>query len=150
MKNNIGSNEDALRPDPQENDFTATVPIKIELSKDYAWAAMEESSKKENELTHLAPTVMHSNKCLFVVRVTYYLQVVMMFGMLKRPIAIKLPFILKRTSERKVSMAATAQTTTASAADLDQQPAAAVDQATAESDLGDLADDKKVTTGSDV
>ncbi len=108
FKNNIGSNEDVLRPDPQESDFTATVPIKIELSQDYAWADMEESSKKETELTQLAPTVMHSNKCLFVVRVTYYLQVILMFGMLKRPAAIKLPFILKRPSEKKMTSAITA------------------------------------------
>ena len=100
FKNNIGTTVDFPRPDPQESEYTACIPIRLELSRDYAWAAMEETSKKESDLTHLAPTVMHSNKCLFVVRVTYYLQVVLMFGMLKRPVAIKLPFILKRSENK--------------------------------------------------
>ncbi len=74
FKNNVGVAE----PDsvsPRDPEFTAEIPVKIELGKDYAWAAMDETSKKDSELTHLAPTVTHANKALFVVRVTYYVQV---------------------------------------------------------------------------
>ena len=101
FKNNIGENTSFDRPDPNDSEYNQVIPIKIELGNDYAWAAMDETARKDAELTQLAPTVTHSNKCLFVVRVTYYLQVVVLFGLLKRPVAIKLPFLLKRTEAKK-------------------------------------------------
>ena len=101
FKNNIGENTSFDRPDPNDSEYNQVIPIKIELGNDYAWAAMDETARKDAELTQLAPTVTHSNKCLFVVRVTYYLQVVVLFGLLKRPVAIKLPFLLKRTETKK-------------------------------------------------
>ena len=42
----------------------------------------------------------HSNKALFVVRVSYYVQVTIYFGLLRRPISLKLPFILRRTEKK--------------------------------------------------
>ena len=45
-------------------------------------------------------TVKHSNKALFVVRVSYYVQVTIYFGLLRRPISLKLPFILRRTEKK--------------------------------------------------
>ena len=101
FKNNIGENTSFERPDPNDSEYNQVIPIKIELGNDYAWAAMDETARKDAELTQLAPTVTHSNKCLFVVRVTYYLQVVVLFGLLKRPVAIKLPFLLQRTDTKK-------------------------------------------------
>jgi len=100
FKNNIGVNKDVPRPDFRQSDYNEVIPIKIELSAEYAWAAMDETSKKETELSQLAPTVTHSNKALFVVRVTYFVQVQLVFGLLKRPIVLKLPFILKRTEAK--------------------------------------------------
>lgn len=97
FKNNIGEGEVSNQPNPQDSDYESRIQLTIKLSKDYAWAAMDETAKQDSELTQLAPTVTHSNKCLFVVRVTYYVQVFLMFGLLRRPVGIKLPFILKRT-----------------------------------------------------
>ncbi len=57
---------------------------------------MDETSKKDSENTHFAPTVVHSSKAMFIVRVSYFVQVVLFFGMLSRPISLKLPFMLKR------------------------------------------------------
>ena len=57
--------------------------------------------KEASELTQLAPTVTHANKCLFVVRVTYYLQVVLVFGLLTKTLAMKLPFVLQRSNNSK-------------------------------------------------
>ena len=45
--------------------------------------------------------VTHANKCLFVVRVTYYLQIVLVFGLLTKTLAIKLPFVLQRGRDSK-------------------------------------------------
>ena len=101
FKNNIGENNDFERPDPNQSEYNQVIPITIALGNDYAWAAMDETTRKDAELTQLAPTVTHSNKCLFVVRVTYYVQVVVLFGLLKRPVAIKLPFLLQRTDTSK-------------------------------------------------
>ena len=100
FKNNIGVNRNVPRPDFRQSDYNEVIPIKIELDQEYAWAAMDETSKKDNELTQLAPTVTHSNKALFVVRVTYFVQVQLVFGLLKRPIVLKLPFILRRSETR--------------------------------------------------
>ena len=35
---------------------------------------MDDTSKKDVELVHLAPTVSHANKALFIVRVSYYVK----------------------------------------------------------------------------
>lgn len=98
FKNNVGT-ADQLRPqpDPRDDEMKAELSLKLELGKDYAWAAMDETSKKDAELVHLAPTVTHANKALFVVRVTYFVHVVLLFGLLKRPISLKLPFLLRRS-----------------------------------------------------
>ena len=65
---------------------------------------MEETSKKETELTQLAPSLFYANKCLFVVRVTYYVQVGLVFGILSRPLWLKLPFVLKRAKANKIGI----------------------------------------------
>ena len=96
FKNNIGEGEVPNQPNPRDSEYDTVIKLPIQLGKDYAWAAMDETAKQDSELTQLAPTVSHSNKCLFVVRVTYYLQLQLMFGLLKRPLGIKLPFVLKR------------------------------------------------------
>ncbi len=66
------------------------------LSKDFAWVAMDETSKRDLENTHFAPTVVHANKAMFIVRVSYLVQVKLFFGVWSRPLKIKLPFMLKR------------------------------------------------------
>ena len=48
--------------DPSEETFSEDIPLKIALDRDYSWAAMDDTSKKVAELTHLAPTVYHANK----------------------------------------------------------------------------------------
>ena len=51
----------------------------------------------------MAPTVIHaSNKSMFIIRVQYYVQVTLCFGMLHRDISIRLPFLLRRMEERKL------------------------------------------------
>ena len=101
FKNIVGVADSLSHLDPHESNYNDTIELKIELSKDYAWAAMDETSKNVAELTQLAPTVKHSNKALFVVRVTYYVQATIYFGLLRRPISLKLPFILKRSEKKK-------------------------------------------------
>ena len=83
--------------DPKANDFSAKIPIKLRLSDSYSWAAMDETSKKDSELVHLAPTVSHANRALFIVRVSYYIKVHINLGMFTKPINIRLPFTLKRS-----------------------------------------------------
>ena len=48
--------------DPREETFSESIPVKLALSKDYSWAAMDDTSKNLSELIHLAPTVYHANK----------------------------------------------------------------------------------------
>ena len=48
--------------EPSNEKFSEVIPIKIGLEKDYSWVAMDDTSKKVSELTHLAPTVYHANK----------------------------------------------------------------------------------------
>ena len=102
FKNVVGS-VDPLQTNPQDSVIDEEIPLKIELCKDYAWAAMDETSKNVSELNQLAPTVKHSNKALFVVRVTYYVQVTFYFGLLRRPLSIKLPFVLRRMVKKQES-----------------------------------------------
>ena len=102
FKNVVGS-VDPLQINPQDSVIDEEIPLKIELCKDYAWAAMDETSKNVSELNQLAPTVKHSNKALFVVRVTYYVQVTSYFGLLRRPLSIKLPFVLRRMVKKQES-----------------------------------------------
>ena len=48
--------------EPSNETFSEGIPLKISLEKDYSWAAMDDTSKKVSELTHLAPSVYHANK----------------------------------------------------------------------------------------
>ena len=57
---------------------------------------MDETSKSDSENVHFAPTVVHANKAIFIVRVSYFIQVKLFFGVWPRPVKIKLPFMLKR------------------------------------------------------
>jgi len=100
FKNLVGTVDSMPQPNPNDSIYNETLEITIELAKDYAWAAMDETSKNASELSQLAPTVKHSNKALFVVRVSYYVQVTIYFGLLRRPISLKLPFILRRTEKK--------------------------------------------------
>ena len=100
FKNNIGEATNMTQPNPRDSEYEAVIPVTIKLGNDYSWAAMEDTPRKEaSELTQLAPTVTHANKCLFVVRVTYYLQVVLVFGLLTKTLAVKLPFVLQRSKD---------------------------------------------------
>ena len=73
------------------------IPLKVELSQDYSWVAMDEPTATGS----LAPTVSHSSKdaSKFIIRVRYYVHVVLCFGMLHRAISMKLPYLLKRTTK---------------------------------------------------
>ena len=102
FKNVVGS-VNPRQTHPQDSVIDEEISLKIELCKDYAWAAMDETSKNVTELNQLAPTVKHSNKALFVVRVTYYVQVTFYFGLLRRPLSIKLPFVLQRMVRKQES-----------------------------------------------
>lgn len=105
FKNNIGEATHMTQPNPRDSEYEAMIPVTIKLGNDYSWAAMEDMPRKEaSELTQLAPTVTHANKCLFVVRVTYYLQVVLVFGLLTKTLAMKLPFVLQRSNDSPRSM----------------------------------------------
>ena len=104
FKNNIGEGTDLTQPNPRDSEYEAVIPVTIKLGNDYSWAAMEDTPRKDaSELTQLAPTVTHANKCLFVVRVTYYLQIVLVFGLLTKTLAIKLPFVLRRSKDSNFS-----------------------------------------------
>ena len=50
--------------EPNEESFSEDIPLKLALETDYSWAAMDDTSKKVSELTHLAPTVYHANKVI--------------------------------------------------------------------------------------
>ena len=72
---------------------------RIELTKEYSWVAMDETAKKDSDIKHLAPSVVHATKSMFIIRVQYYVQIILSLGMLQRAISVKLPFLLKRTAE---------------------------------------------------
>ena len=98
FKNSVGSHK--LEPiDPRENEFKSETKLQFKLGKDFAWAAMDETSKKDTENVHLAPTVVHSSKAMFIVRVSYFVHVALFFGLLTRPVVLKLPFLLKRPAK---------------------------------------------------
>ena len=83
FKNSVGSVK--LEPiDPHDNEFKTETKLAFKLGKDFAWAAMDETSKKDSENVHLAPTVVHSSKAMFIVRVSYFVHVALYFGMLTR------------------------------------------------------------------
>ena len=79
------------------------IPLTIELSPDYSWVAMDAPSRRDEPPAPglLAPTVSHSSNdsSMFIIRVRYYVHVVLCFGMLHRAISMKLPFLLKRTTK---------------------------------------------------
>ena len=98
FKNSVGSHK--LEPiEPRENEFKSETKLQFKLGKDFAWAAMDETSKKDSENIHLAPTVVHSSKAMFIVRVSYFVHVALFFGLLTRPVILKLPFLLKRPTK---------------------------------------------------
>ena len=83
FKNSVGCVK--LDPvDPHQNEFKAETRLEFKLGKDFAWAAMDETSKKDTENVHLAPTVVHSSKAMFIVRVSYFVHVTIYFGLLTR------------------------------------------------------------------
>ena len=43
-------------------------------------------------------------QALFIVRVSYFVQVVVFYGLLKRSVTLKLPFILARPDQENLSM----------------------------------------------
>jgi len=63
---------------------------------------MDETSKKDSENIHFAPTVVHSNKAMFIVRVSYFVHVSLNFGIWTRPLVVKLPFLLKRPPDSEI------------------------------------------------
>ena len=94
FKNNVGVHQEECEPtDPW---FKANLPIKLELTKDYSWVAMDETGKRETDAKFLAPSVVHANKSMFIIKVCYYVHVVVSFGLFHRDIAMKLPFLMRR------------------------------------------------------
>ena len=97
FKNSVGATSWDLAVG--ESHFKTTLPLQIELTRDYSWVAMDETAKKDADIRHLAPSVVHATKSMFIIRVQYYVQIVFYFGLLQRPISVKLPFLLKRPAE---------------------------------------------------
>ncbi len=62
---------------------------------DYSWVAMDETAKRDADIRHLAPTVVHASKAMFIIRVHYYVQVRLWFGVLRKALSLKLPFLLR-------------------------------------------------------
>ena len=56
FKNLVGTVDSLPQPNPNDSIYNETLEITIELAKDYAWAAMDETSKNASELSQLAPT----------------------------------------------------------------------------------------------
>ena len=56
FKNLVGTVDSMPQPNPNDSIYNETLEITIELAKDYAWAAMDETSKNASELSQLAPT----------------------------------------------------------------------------------------------
>ena len=56
FKNIVGIVDSMSQPNPNDSIYNETLEITIELAKDYAWAAMDETSKNASELSQLAPT----------------------------------------------------------------------------------------------
>ena len=76
-------------------------PFSVSLQADsYSWAAMDETAKRDADIKNLAPSVVHANKAMFIIRVHYYVHVVLSFGRLKRGLSVKLPFLLKRVTDQ--------------------------------------------------
>ena len=97
--------------DPKSPEFSTKVDIKIKLGESYSWAAMDDTSKKDAELVHLAPTVSHANKALFIVRVSYYVKIVIYLGVFTKPVNLRLPFVLKRSARAMHAFVKKAETT---------------------------------------
>lgn len=87
--------------DPTDSCFRAQIPVKIELTPDYSWVAMDEAGKRDADARSLAPTVVHANRTMFMIRVHYYVQVSLVFGMLRRGVTLKLPFLVRRRRDPK-------------------------------------------------
>eukprot|EP00094_Tigriopus_californicus_P001097 TCALIF_01062-PA protein Name:"Similar to Arrestin homolog (Heliothis virescens)" AED:0.08 eAED:0.08 QI:0/0/0.33/0.33/1/1/3/778/306 len=100
FKNVVGTFQEELNP--TDSSYKASIPLKVELNKEYSWVAMDETAKRDSDIKHLAPSVIHATKSMFIIRVQYYVSVSLVFGLLQRDILVKLPFLLKRMDEKKL------------------------------------------------
>ena len=67
FKNIVGIVDSMSQPNPNDSIYNETLEITIELAKDYAWAAMDETSKNASELSQLAPTgKKKSISCMYI------------------------------------------------------------------------------------
>ncbi len=83
--------------DPTDPCYRATVPVRLRQGGrgDYSWVAMDETAKKDADIRSLAPTVVHASKAMFIIRVHYYIQIRLWFGVLRKTLSLKLPFLLR-------------------------------------------------------
>ncbi len=97
--------------DPADSCFRASISFKLELGKNYSWVAMDDTSvgkvktktsknNDDNFVRQLAPTVVHANKALFIIRVHYFVHLALCFGAWRRSLVVKLPFMLHRSTEK--------------------------------------------------
>jgi len=98
FKNCLGAAVKDLNPSDEY--FTETFQLKISLTDDYSWVAMDEGASKRDADANqqLAPTVVHASRAMFIIRVNYYVHVSLHYGMLQRKVSLKLPFLLQRPS----------------------------------------------------
>ena len=121
FKNAVGGVSIIERLDPADGFHKASLSLTIAKSKGYSWIAMDETAKKDTELKWMAPSVVHATKTMFIIRVHYFVQIVLCFGMMQRDIVLKLPFLLRRSkqqlqAEEALRRSATSGKKTASAA----------------------------------
>lgn len=95
FKNVVAAFNEDLRP--MDSCHRASIALKLQSNESFSWMAMDETAKRDAEMKTMAPSVIHANKTMFIIRVHYYVQIVIMFGMWQRDISIKLPFLLKRS-----------------------------------------------------
>lgn len=126
FKNVIGSVTKALCPGDAA--YADEFRIPISRSKEFSWIAMDETAKHDADIRHLSPSVVHATRAMFIIRVQYYVQVVLSFGMLHRDLTVKLPFLLKRKvpmpGEREKAAAIMAAAAVAEKSDADKDQAA--------------------------
>ncbi len=95
--------------DPSESSYRVSVPVKLELDsrrEDFSWVAMDEPARKDEDVKHMAPTVVHAHKAMFIIRVHYYVHVRLWFGVMRRGLSLKLPFLMKRCRAAEKELAA--------------------------------------------
>ena len=74
FKNLVGTVDFMSQPNPNDSIYNETLEITIELAKDYAWAAMDETSKNASELSQLAPTGKKETLKKYIVITLYYVK----------------------------------------------------------------------------